>query len=379
MFIRTINLFVALILAYDATAKPTIHDITTYGATPNEDISKALLNAWNAAIASKNQSKIVIPPGTWALSQAKLQGPNFAPIEIENQGTVQANPDPNIIPNKQAQWITINYVDFFTLSGGGVFDGQGGQQAWALNDCNVNKNCPKLPINLSFNFVNNSIIHDVTTKDSKTCHINCLECRNVTFTRLTVSAPGNSPNTDGIHVARSTMVNVTDSVIGTGDDCISMGDKLTQVHIQNVTCGPGHGISIGSLRGNINERDISGIHVKNCTFVNTQNGVRIKTWPSTPATLQISNLHFEDLTMQNASNPIVIDQQYCPWNLCNSTSPSLIEIRQVIINNVKGTTNSLHAVMLSCSPAKPCEDIQIRNVDLNSTTTKGTKPGLSLR
>ncbi|KAH6835185.1 hypothetical protein C2S53_004985 [Perilla frutescens var. hirtella] len=322
----------------------------------------ALLNAWNAAIASKKQSKIVIPPGTWTLSQAKLQGPNFAPIEIENQGTVQANPDPKTIPNKQAQWITINYVDFFTLSGG-VFDGRGGQQAWALNDCHVNKNCPKLPI----------------TKDSKTCHINCLECRNVTFTRLTVSAPGNSPNTDGIHVARSMMVNVTNSVIGTGDDCISMGDKLTQVYIQNVTCGPGHGISIGSLGGSINEGDISGIHVKNCTFVNTQNGVRIKTWPSAPATLQISNLHFEDLMMQNASNPVVIDQQYCPWNLCNTTSPSLIQIRQVIINNVKGTTNSLHAVMLSCSSAKPCQDIQIRNVDLTSTTTKGTKPGLSLR
>ncbi|XP_057803127.1 polygalacturonase-like [Salvia miltiorrhiza] len=142
---------------------------------------------------------------------------------------------------------------------------------------------------------------------------------NVSFIRLTVVAPGDSPNTDGIHVARSTMVNIADSVIATGDDCVSMGDDLTQVYIHNVTCGPGHGISIGSLGRNLNERNISGIYVKNCSFIQTQNGVRIKTWPSAPAAIILPNLHFENLIMQNASNPIIIDQQYCPWNLCNLT------------------------------------------------------------
>lgn len=179
--------------------------------------------------------------------------------------------------------------------------------------------CARLTQNLSFNFINNSIIQDVTTKDSKNFHINCLACMNVTFIRLTVVAPGDSPNTDGIHVAKSTMVNITDSVIGTGDDCVSMGDGLTQVYIQNVTCGPGHGISIGSLGRNVEERNISDIYIRNCTFIETQNGVRIKTWPSAPATIKLSSIHFENLMMQNASNPVIIDQQYCPWNLCDLT------------------------------------------------------------
>lgn len=60
-------------------------------------------------------------------------------------------------------------------------------------------------------------------------------------------------------------------------------------------------------------------------------------------------------------------------------SPSLIEISEVTVNNVKGTTNSLHAVKLSCSSAKPCEDVKIGDVDIMSAQIEGTKPGFSLR
>lgn len=173
--------------------------------------------------------------------------------------------------------------------------------------------------NLSFNFINNTIIRDVTTKDSKNFHVNCISSHNVTFQRFTISAPGDSPNTDGIHIARSSMIKVVDSIIETGDDCISIGDEMCDLQIRNVTCGPGHGVSIGSMGRNEAEKDVTGITVQNCTFKSTQNGVRIKTWPSAPATLKISNITFEDLIMDNVSNPIIIDQEYCPHNLCDKT------------------------------------------------------------
>ncbi|KAH6833143.1 hypothetical protein C2S53_003007 [Perilla frutescens var. hirtella] len=356
---------------YVANANPVIFDIRSYGAKPNQDISQALSKAWKDATASRNPSKIVIPAGKWMLSQAALKGPNLAPLELENQGIVQAYSNLNSMADNQGQWITIDYVNYFTLSGG-VFDGQG-QQAWKMNDCNTNKNCPKLPLNLSFNFITNSIIRDVTTKDSKSWHANCISSRNVSFTRFTVSAPGNSPNTDGIHVARSTMVSITDSMIGTGDDCISMGDELSQVHIRNVTCGPGHGISIGSLGRSTAEKDIRGIYVQNCTFVNTQNGVRIKTWPSAPATLRVSDLHFEDLIMKNAGNPVVFDQQYCPWHQCTLDKPSLIQISGVTINNVRGTTYSTRAVTLDCSWMKPCLDVHIGDINISYNGSRSTR------
>jgi galacturan 1,4-alpha-galacturonidase len=282
-FVVEIFFFLPL-LACIVNAAPVVFDITTLGAQPGGDISGALLNAWKQAVVSTEPVKIVIPPGTWQLSQAKLEGPNKSPIELNVQGTLKA--PLGSLPDKEGEWVTINYVDRFELSGGGVFDGQG-QQVWKGNDCNKNSKCAKLPLNLSFNFIKNAFIHDVTTKDSKNFHVNCISSSDVTFQRFTVSAPAEAPNTDGIHIALSNAINVLDSTIMTGDDCISIGDGSTNYRITNVTCGPGHGISIGSLGKNPAEKDVKGISVTKCTFKGTQNGIRIKTWPSAPAKITV--------------------------------------------------------------------------------------------
>ncbi|KAL1539958.1 galacturonan 1,4-alpha-galacturonidase [Salvia divinorum] len=348
-----------------------VFDVRKYGAKKGADISQALMKAWRDAIASTTSSKILIPKGHWKLSQARMEGPNKAPINLVVRGNLQAYRDPTQLPVKSQEWVTINYVNFLTISGGGVLDGQG-QEAWKLNDCHKNKNCAKLPINLSLNFINNSIIQDITTKDSKNFHVNCISSRNVTFQRFTVSTPGDSPNTDGIHIARGNHIRVIDSIIKTGDDCISMGDDLSDVLIKNVHCGPGHGISIGSLGKNVQEKDVKGITVQGCTFTGTQNGIRIKTWPSAPAALTISDLHFIDLTMVNAANPIVFDQKYCPWNHCDLSKPSLIKISNVEIRNIRGTSATSDVLSFICSKAKPCDNIRIGLIDLKYNGKQAT-------
>ncbi|THU63776.1 hypothetical protein C4D60_Mb01t19400 [Musa balbisiana] len=74
------------------------------------------------------------------------------------------------------------------------------------------------------------------------------------------NAPQDSPNTDGIHIADSTNIQVVNSVIGSGDDCISIGPGYTNLTIFNVLCGPGHDISDHSLVKikNIKYRNIMG-------------------------------------------------------------------------------------------------------------------------
>ena len=64
------------------------------------------------------------------------------------------------------------------------------------------------------------------------------------------------------------------------------------------------------------EEPVSGIFVRDCPISNTMNGVRIKTWPAShPGSA--SDMHFEGIAMNNVGDPILVDQEYCPWNQCN--------------------------------------------------------------
>ncbi|CAI8589571.1 unnamed protein product [Vicia faba] len=161
---------------------------------------------------------------------------------------------------------------------------------------------------MGFYFVNNSVITGITSKDSKNFHLMVYGCENITFDGVKVTTPADSTNTDGIHLGKSTDVKILNTDIATGDDCVSLGDGSRKVLIQNVNCGPGHGISVGSLGKFKNEDNVEGLRVKNCKMSDTDNGVRIKTWPFGPGTLTITDMRFEDITMNSVRNPIIIDQ-----------------------------------------------------------------------
>lgn len=45
-------------------------------------------------------------------------------------------------------------------------------------------------------------------------------------------------------------------------------------------------------------------------------------------------------------------------------SPSLVKISNVKIDKVRGTTNDPVAVTLICSRTKPCENVQVGDIDL---------------
>ena len=98
---------------------------------------------------------------------------------------------------------------------------------------------------LTFSNAEGILINGLTSINSQLYHVVINGCRDVRMEDLKIVAPGDSPNTDGIHVQRSTGVVVFGTGIKTGDDCISVGPGTRNLWVENVACGPGHGIRLG--------------------------------------------------------------------------------------------------------------------------------------
>ncbi|KAM3688754.1 hypothetical protein ACJW31_10G174800 [Castanea mollissima] len=333
---------ISLLFLLASTSAVQVFDVKSYGGQPNADITQALTKAWTAACGVAG-SKVVISAGTYKVGVVTFLGPCKGAIEFNLQGTLEAPSDDASFKGKDF-WVSFERIDSLTVSGGGIFDGKG-------------------QTNIRFDFITNSIVRDIQSKDSKFFHINLLGCKSLQIQSVTITAPGNSPNTDGIHVGRSSGITITDANIGTGDDCISIGDGSQGVTINQVTCGPGHGISVGSLGKYPNEQPVSGIRVIGGTLSGTTNGVRIKTWPSSPPG-SASDMHFENVIMNNVANPILIDQGYCPNGQCSNKAPSKVKISNVSFKNIRGTSSTKEAVQLICSKSVPCQQVVVADVDL---------------
>ena len=94
---------------------------------------------------------------------------------------------------------------------------------------------------LKFIRVNDAIIRGIKSIDPKGFHIMISNSQNFRIFNLNLQAPGDSPNTDGIHMSKSNLVKISKSVIATGDDCVSMIQGSTNISVKKVICGPGHG------------------------------------------------------------------------------------------------------------------------------------------
>ncbi|XP_016512003.1 exopolygalacturonase-like [Nicotiana tabacum] len=343
-----------------SSAEDKLFNVQSYGAKADgmTDNSKAFLSTWKDACQWSGTAKFLIPSGEYLVYAANFIGPCSGSITFQIQGVVKAPTDPSLFCN--STWISFQYVNGLEIEGGGTLDGQGAS-AWPYFDTSKNSNCPALPITLKLDSIKNAAVHDIHSINSKSFHYGVFMCNNVTFSHVNLTAPGDSPNTDGIHMSVSTNIQVLDSNIGTGDDCISMINGSQSINISGITCGPGHGISIGSL-GKIQNEVVTDVHVKNCTLIATQNGARIKTWaPSESGSA--TSINFEDIFMDNVRNPIIIDQHYCSSPPCSSQASS-VQIKDVTFNNIRGTSSSMAAVTLNCSASFPCQGINLSEINL---------------
>ncbi|XP_051222911.1 probable polygalacturonase At1g80170 [Lolium perenne] len=324
------------------------------------DDAKAFAATWNATCGDSCSPTMVIPGGkTFLLSQIMLDGPCKSPVSVELDGKIVA---PNSIwTTAAANLLTFYSVNNLTVNGSGQMDGNG--DIWWT--CFNQKKCHVRPILLAFASCNNLSVKNIHLKDSPDKHMTLFRCSQVQVNNVSVRAPGDSPNTDGINMALSDHVYISNCSIQTGDDCVSILSGTSDVIVTNSTCGPGHGISVGSLGGDGTTSLVERITVSNCSFSKTLTGVRIKSWQGGNG--KANGFVFENLNMTDVQFPIDIDQFYCPRGNCPPQN-SAVAISDAKFINIQGTSSNPEAIQIMCSQSVQCRGIYLDNVNLTSSS-----------
>lgn len=337
------------------------------------DDAKAFKDAWELACSFSGRIRIVIPAGnTFHIHPIDIAGPCRSKITIQISGTIVAPKDPDawhgLNPRK---WLYFHKVNHLTLDGGGTINGMG--QEWWARSCKTNSTnpCKHAPTAITFHRCKYLNVKNLMVLNSQQMHMTFSHCLRVVVSHLKVIAPARSPNTDGIHISASKGVEVRDSIIRTGDDCISIVSNSSRIRIINIICGPGHGISIGSLGKSNSWSQVHDVMVDGAFLFNTDNGVRIKTWQGGSGFA--SDISFQNVLMENVSNPIIIDQYYCDSRMPCANQTLAVKVENISFMHIKGTSATEEAIKFACSNDYPCEGLYLEDILLVSCSGGTTK------
>ncbi|KAH7865946.1 hypothetical protein Vadar_013439 [Vaccinium darrowii] len=348
-----------------------VDDFGAKGDGVNDD-TKAFEDVWKLACSFPSRSKIIIPVGKTYLVQPIIFGGHCrSKLTLRISGTIIAPKDPDAWAGLNPQkWLDFQGVNHLTVEGGGIIEGMG--QEWWARSCKINTTnpCRHAPTAMVFHRCNNLKVRNLTVLNSQQMHMAFTSCVRVAASHLRVLAPGSSPNTDGIHISASNLVQIKNSVIRTGDDCISIVGNSSGIRIRNITCGPGHGISIGSLGKWNSSVQIHDVIVDGAFLSNTENGARIKTWQGGSGSA--TNIAFRNMWMENVSNPIIIDQYYCDSPVTCQNQSLAVKVEDISFVGIKGTSATEEAITFACSETFPCERLYLEDIQLVSYSGEST-------
>ncbi|KAK8258692.1 hypothetical protein V6Z11_D13G003800 [Gossypium hirsutum] len=304
---HSILLILFFMLAINSTSALTKYNVLNFGAKPNgkTDSTKAFLMAWKAACASADSTIIYVPKGRYLLGSMAFQGGCKSPqIIFRIDGTLVAPQDYRVL-GKSTDWLSFEGVNGVSILGGAL-DAKG-PSLWACKASH--SNCPSGATTLSFTNSKNIRIRSLLSLNSQMFHIVINGCENVNVQGVRIIAAGSLRQN----------VNIIKCSIKTGDDCISIGPDTKNLWVEQVTCGPGHDISIESLAKDLKEEGVQNITVKTTIFLGTQNGLRI----------------------------------------CSRDSVSGIKIKDIIYEGIRGTSSTQAAIKFNCSSKNPCTGIRL--------------------
>jgi polygalacturonase len=311
MFAASLALFAAMSPSIAAVnpALPVISEkvfnVLDYGATGDGEATNtgAIQAAINAASAAGG-GVVEIPKGIFLCGPVQLA--SKINLHLDAGALLRMLPMGKypVGTGKSAGFISGDALHDVAITGSGAIDGQGAPWWPLAKTADDNKRPRMLTIGGA-----RLLIEGITMSNSPMFHIALGKSSDVTVHGVTIRAPASddpicpSHNTDACDVKGKNIL-IANCDVSVGDDNFTCGGNTSDVLITNCTYGFGHGVSIGSYT----QGGVSNITVVNCTFHDTEAGIRIKTDRDRGGF--VHDMKYLNLRMTNVGCPILIYASY---------------------------------------------------------------------
>lgn len=202
-----------------ATAAQPVCDVTKYGAQAG-DTRLDTAAVQQAIDACKDRGgRVVVPAGRYVVGQLRLG--STMELHLAPGAVLAASTDLAQFPvvdaigsgNAHRPFIVGLGVRDVSITGMGTIDGSG-PSYWGKEDVD------RIRFGLIMQACRNVRVRDITIRDTPMFLMAVMGCDNVVIDGVTLTAPLDSPNTDGLQIIDSNDVRVSNAFISVGDDGI---------------------------------------------------------------------------------------------------------------------------------------------------------------
>jgi polygalacturonase len=354
-----------------APALPVIPDktfsVTDYGAVGDcTTMNTAALQKAIDAVSQAGGGTLTVPAGKFLTGPLTLA--SSMNLQLAKDAVLLISNDMATYPSENSRCqncVSANDAHDIEISGEGTIDGQGAVwwKAFRANNAMTHR-----PYMVSLSHCTRVEVTGVTLTNSPMFHLVPGRCTDVTIKGVTIIAPPDSPNTDGIDPSGSNYL-IDGCTIDTGDDNIAVKPASTEKDqnytITNCKFLRGHGMSLGSG----SDGGIENMTVSNCTFDGTTSGIRIKTGRGKGGLVR--NITYDHLTMTKVKIPVNIADYYpkppsTPTeDPAQAVTPLTPTFAAITISNVT-STGSPSAGLIWGLPEMPITGITFNNVHISA-------------
>ncbi|XP_002993619.2 probable polygalacturonase [Selaginella moellendorffii] len=373
--------------------RPVVFNLTDFGGigdgrTINTRAFERAVAEISSAAAKSGGAQLNVPAGVWLTAPFNLT--SHMTLFLEEDATILATQSEDLWPLMQplpsygrgrelpgpryGSLIHGQHLEDIVITGhNGTIDGNG-RKWWEKAKRKQLKHTRGRLIQLMWS--RGIEISDVTLRNSPFWTVHPYDCENVTIRGVTIIAPPDAPNTDGIDPDSCRNVLIESCYISVGDDGVAVksgwdqygidyGKPCANITIRNIQVNApvSAGVSIGSEMSG----GITNVTVENVFIWNSKRGVRIKTTPGRGG--YVTQVFYRNITMETVRVGIVIKTDYGdhPDEFYDPTALPVVE--KIFFDGIYGSEVRIPARIYG-SKEVPVRGLEIRDMNVGVTRKK---------